>query len=81
MVENKNKDVTDTSDVSQEIRDMVVARLKNGPQHLSLSLGSSGTFSTEDLIENVEKGTDVGNQIIEMQLNYIRGLQEMASYD
>ncbi len=62
---------------SEEIKNLVKARLAEMPAHIKLSIGSSGPFSREQLIEHVEKGDETGKLIIDMELNYIRALKRL----
>jgi hypothetical protein len=64
---------------SEDIRKLVVARLKTISRKTSFSIGDDGDFSVEDLITRIEEGDDVGNKIIEMQLDYIRNLRNLPT--
>jgi len=65
------------SDESKEIIDLVVARLNAMPSDAELSVGSEGTFSIEKLIENVQENTELGQEIIKLQLDYLRSLKDL----
>jgi hypothetical protein len=60
-----------------DIRRLVVARLRNMPSHVRLSIGSGGDFDREQLISNVEGGTELGNKVVEIQMNYLHSLKDM----
>ena len=66
--ENKKKEE------NSEIKELVVARIKVMPQNYKLSVGDKGTFTKNQLIEHVLKGDETGNQIIQMQMNFIKAL-------
>lgn len=67
---NKKK-VTD-----EEVRQLVIARLRSFPSSKKISIGSDGEFSKEDLIDRVSKNDPVGNKIIQIQLSYLQSLKE-----
>jgi hypothetical protein len=53
---------------------LVLARIEVMPKDFKLSVGDCGTFDKEELIEHVKNRDEVGDQIIEMQMNFIRAL-------
>lgn len=67
---NKKK-VTD-----EEIRQLVVARLRSFPSGKKISIGSDGEFSKEELIDRVSNNDPVGNKIIQIQLSYLQSFKE-----
>jgi len=69
----KNK-VQKVSD--KEIRDIVIARLQSLPSDRKISIGSDGEFTKDELVQNIHNGSDVGNKIIEIQLDYLKSLKE-----
>lgn len=70
----KQKPITD-----QEIRQLVIARLRSLSSGRKISIGSEGEFSKEELIKKVEKKDKIGNKIIEIQLEYLRSFKDNAS--
>jgi hypothetical protein len=65
----ENKEV-----ISQEMIDLVIARLEAMPQNLSFSIGDKGDFNVSDLMNRVRNQDDIGRKIVEMQLTYLRSL-------
>lgn len=61
---------------SEEIRQLVVARLRSFPSGKKLSIGSDGEFSKNELIKRVNEGDPIGKKIIEIQLSYLRSFKE-----
>lgn len=59
-----------------EIRKLVIARLRSFSSGRKISIGSSGEFTKEELIDRVEKKDPIGNKIIEIQLSYLQSLKE-----
>ncbi|MCR4277729.1 MAG: hypothetical protein NUV80_00025 [Candidatus Berkelbacteria bacterium] len=62
----------------EEIRELVKARLQTFPSGKKISIGSDGEFSKEDLIRAVSEKTDLGQKIINIQLDYLRALKHGA---
>lgn len=79
MNQNKEKDKIEKGE--SEMRDLVIARLKTLPSDKKLSVGSSGDFTRDELIEHVEKNDELGNKIVEVQMEYLRLLKEGFFYE
>ena len=62
-------------DVSQDVVNLVVARLRSIPNNVEVSIGNSGSYSIDDLIERVQRQDEVGKQMIDMQMRYLRSFQ------
>ena len=60
--------------ISEDLKELIIARLEVMPPTYKLSIGNEGTFTTTQLIERVKKGDQIGNEIIRMQLNFIKAL-------
>lgn len=60
--------------ISEDVKELVIARLGVMPPTYKLSIGNEGTFTTSQLIEHVRAEDNIGNQISRMQLNFIRAL-------
>ena len=73
--------MTTTNDneiITQDIINLVIARLKTIPSNAKLSIGGGEeSLSAESLIEEVRKQSDIGKKIIESQLFFIRSLQDL----
>ena len=65
----------------QEIKDLVVARLKTLPDDKSISVGSAGEFTKDDLIAHVEQGDKIGEKMIEIEMNFLQALKEGVLYE
>lgn len=58
----------------QEIRNLVVERLKSISDESSLMIGGDKKLSKSDMIQSVQNGNDTGKKIIDMQMTYLRDL-------
>lgn len=70
MIKTDKKKITD-----EDIRKLVIERLKSFPSGKKVSLGSEGDFSKEELINHVEDKDKIGKKIIEIQLAYLQSLK------
>lgn len=60
------------------LKKLVITRLNAVPPDISFSIGKYGDFTRDQLIEEVEKGTEVGKAATEMELNFLRKLPLLA---
>jgi len=69
MEDNKNKELE---------REIVIERLKQTPPSFKISLGlNDGKFMNRDeLIEEVKNESDIGDEIINIQLSYLRAFKK-----
>ena len=70
-----------SQDISEDIKNLVIARLETIPSNVEISIGSEGSFTIKDLIERVEKQDDIGKKMIEMQLAYLRSLGKLPTQE
>ena len=56
----------------EEIKKLALIRLEMLPSDKKISIGSSGEFSRDELIKRVEKGDEIGQKIIEIELEFLR---------
>lgn len=68
------KDSSDKdNEVSEEAKILVIARIDaQVPSNLRLSIGSFGGMTKEQMIEHVKEGDEVGKQIINSHLRFLR---------
>lgn len=71
----------DKQNISEDIINLVIARLETIPPNIELSVGNDGSFSIDELIEKVRKQDDIGKKMIEMQLAYLRSLDKLPTRD
>ena len=59
--------------INKEMKELVIARIEaQVPSNLSLSIGSSGRMSKEEMLEHINKGDEIGNRIIESHIRFLR---------
>lgn len=61
------------------IRELVLARVRATPRDVRISVGSN-EYTRDELIENIERGSEVGHEVEEIQIEYLRDLASGAIY-
>jgi len=61
------------------IKKLVKERLHAMPPDVSFSVGNFGDYTRNQLIEEVDKGSDIGKAAIEMQLTFIRKMPKLIN--
>jgi len=64
---------------NKEIKELVKERLIRIPSNISFSIGSFGDFTRDELIDEVEKETKIGDAIVDMQLEFIRKMPKIIA--
>lgn len=67
--------------MDEDIKELVIARIKSLPEDTGVSIGSSGNFSREEMIQHVEKDDEIGRKIIEIELSFLQKLKEGLIYE
>lgn len=58
----------------QEIRNLVIERLKSISDESSLMIGGDKKLTKTEMIESVKNNDEIGKKIIDMQMTYLRDL-------
>ncbi len=62
--------------IEDEIRKIVIARLEVLPPGKKISIGSSGEFSRDELIEKVKSGDPIGKKMVEIEMEFLRSFKQ-----
>ena len=65
--------------LEEQLRELVVARLSAIPKNLQMAVGSN-QYSIEDLVKSVQRGDDVGKQLVVTQIQYLKDLASGEMY-
>ena len=65
-----------SEEITEEIKELVIARLDAIPSNKKISIGNYGEFTKEELIEGVRSGSEVGKKIIEVELEFLRAFKQ-----
>ncbi|HIH15564.1 MAG: hypothetical protein QT08_C0020G0033 [archaeon GW2011_AR17] len=68
------------TDLQEAMKKLVLARLEMLPNNKKMSIGSSGEFSRDEMIEHVKKGDALGKKIIEIEMEFLQALKKRALY-
>jgi hypothetical protein len=60
----------------EEIRKLVIARLSVLSPDTSISVGSEGSFTRDELVKSVEKGDKIGEKLAEVEMEWLRSFKE-----
>jgi len=59
----------------EDIRKLVIARLRLLSAGRKISIGSDGEFTKDELINRVNQDDEVGKKIVQIQLEYLQSLK------
>jgi len=65
----------------QEIKELVIARLKTLPEDKGVSIGADGEFTKDELIRHVQEGDEIGKKMVEIEMDFLRSLKAGTFYD
>ncbi len=63
---------------TEYIRDLVIARLRAMPPDMSVSIGDHGDYNPEQLIKQIQAGSEIGNTAIDIELSFLRRMPKLA---
>ncbi len=61
------------------VKKLAKERLSALPPEVSFSIGEYGDFTRDELIQEIEKYTEVGKEAIEMQISFIKKMPKFLS--
>jgi hypothetical protein len=64
-----------------EIRRLVIARLKVLSPETVISLGADGSFSRDEMVQKVQEGDKIGEKLAEIQMEWLQSLKEGNLYE
>lgn len=63
--------------ISQKEKEIIIARLEAVSPELFFSIGSDNkSFSNKELIEEINKNTEIGNNFVKSQFEFLRALKD-----
>ncbi len=63
---------------SEDIKELVKLRLMSTPSNILISIGGFGEFTKDQLIDEVEKGSEIGNAAIRMEITFLRKMPSLS---
>lgn len=67
--------------ITKDIKELVKARLNVLPSNVSVSIGSDGAFSRDELIEHIEKEDSIGEKMIQTDMEFLQALKNGEIYE
>jgi hypothetical protein len=64
--------------ISQDEVNIVLERLRVMPRTVKLNIGNYGSFTRDELIEEVSNKTEIGKLVVNMHMSYLRSFKERA---
>lgn len=71
--------MTTEKEIQEEIRKLTMERVKASSGDLRISIGAKDYTKTK-LLESIEKGDEVGQEVMEAQMEYLRDMAEGKIY-
>jgi len=66
-------------ETQEDIRKLVMARIKAASDDLAISIGSK-EYTKEEMLKSIETGSELGQEIIEIQMEYLKDIAQGAIY-
>lgn len=76
-----SKKTSSSKVTEQEIKQLVIERLRTLPSEKAVSIGSEGSFTKEELIRRVGAGDQLGKKVEEMEIEFLRAMKNIAAGD
>lgn len=67
-------------DIKKQVQELIIARLNAIPKDIEIAIGSN-QYTKEELLKFVKSGNEKGDQLMEMQLQYLRDLASGKIYN
>ncbi len=61
------------------LKKLVKERLAAMPPDVSFSIGDFGDFTRDELIEEVDRYSEIGKEVINMQINFIKKMPKLLA--
>ena len=79
---SQDKPIVNRVDSKKEeyIKKLVIARIEASSENLKVMIGGDKELSKQDLINNVREGNDLGKEIMNIQLEFLKDMTEGKIY-
>lgn len=67
-------------DIEEELRQIVIQRLKTSSDELQVVIGGKGNFTREELVESVEAGDEIGQEIMKSEIEFMKAMAQGKIY-
>ncbi|MBI5635416.1 hypothetical protein HY993_00440 [Candidatus Micrarchaeota archaeon] len=66
--------------MNQDIKELVISRLQVLPGNRLLSIGGYGSFTKDQVIQHVKDEDEVGEKIVQIEMEFLRAIKEGTLY-
>jgi len=74
-----NKSQQKEARIDGDLKNLVIERIKASSSDIKVSIGTS-EYSKEEMLKNVEEENEIGREIIDIQIEYLRDMADGAIY-
>lgn len=65
--------------IKEDIKKLVIARVRAMSDELGIVIGSTN-YSKKEILDSIEKEDEIGKEMVEIQMDYLRDMAEGAIY-
>lgn len=80
MNEDQRNRPLEKLDIKEELKQIVIQRLKTSSDELQVVIGGKGNFTREELVESVEAGDEIGQEIMESEIEFMKAMAQGKIY-
>jgi len=63
------------NNIPEKVKELVITKIEaNMPSHLQLSIGSHGSLNKEQMIKHIQKGDEIGKQIVKAHMSFLKAI-------
>ena len=74
-----NKSQQKEARIDGDLKNLVIERIKASSSDIKISIGTS-EYSKEEMLKNVEEENEIGREIVDIQIEYLRDMADGAIY-
>jgi hypothetical protein len=74
-----NKSQQKEARIDGDLKNLVIERIKASSSDIKVSIGTS-EYSKEEMLKNVEEENEIGREIVDIQIEYLRDMADGAIY-
>jgi hypothetical protein len=66
------------AEYSDEIKELVIQRIKDMPEGIKLCFGDNLVLSQTEMIASINSDDEIGHEIIKMHLEYLKSIKNLV---
>ena len=67
--------------ITKDIKELVKARLNVLPSNINISIGSDGAFNKKELLRHIDMEDEIGEKIIQVDMEFLQALKKGEFYE